>query len=154
MSAMPITTNDIVKLSGGYHSEHGVTDYDVQLANMLRASLESSRADYPKDGDIMICKGENVVYEAGHVERGNLTDHSAICVRPSIPFVFYREDGDPRFSTSGGYWFSADKNTKPAFKGQAEKTFKTWGHCGARGNGAFNFTATVNVWEIYSDSVY
>lgn len=31
--------------------------------------------------------------------------------------------------------------------GQREKLFKDWGHCGACGNGAFNFVVTVNVWE-------
>jgi len=154
MPAKLITQSDIEKLSDGYNRKHGVNYSDVNLANILRVSLESSRANHPKPGDIIIYKGKDVVYEKGHLELGDLTAHSAICVRPSLPFVFYRENADPDFSTSGGYWFSADTTTKPVSKGKAEKTFKTWGHKGACGNGAFNFTATVNVWEIYSDSVY
>lgn len=155
MPKAPITHDDIIKISRGYHREHGVKESDVMLANVLREALEGSRRDTPVVGDIIICRGDNdVVYEKGHLDRGDLTAHSAICVRPSNPFVFFRKGEAPALDTSGGYWFSADENTKPVYKGQAEKTFKAWGHCGACGDGAFSFTATVNVWEIYSKSVY
>ena len=156
MAVRPITQSDIIDKSYLYNQEHGVKESDVIKANRLRDALESSRRDdTPCEGDIMICRGPSgVVYEGGHVESSDLTTHSAICVRPSAPFVFEQEGGDPSCSVSGGYFFNVDKDTKPVLKGKAEKSFKAWGHCGACGNGAFYFPATVNVWEICSDSVY
>lgn len=149
-----IDKDAIIKYSRMYHHEHGVNDYDVEKANMLKEAIEKSRIrNIPRSGDIVICKGPNVVYPNGHLELNNPADYSAICVQPSLPFTFLCDE-ELSFSTSGGYWFSVPDISFMQYVGTREKLFKSWGHRGACGNGAFSFPAIVNVWEVFLESIY
>lgn len=163
---MKLTKQDIIKHSRGYHHTHEVTDSDVEKANIGVQWIERTRSkEHPVIGDIFICKGPNdVIYNNGHLDNSGVTEYSAICVKPYVPFLslpLYRwTDLDknrlPSFSTSGGYWFSIpeDKIDQIKYVGTRKKLFNAWGHCGACGNGAFTFEAEVNVWEIYLESIY
>ncbi len=153
------TRKDIIANSSGYHAEHGVKQSDADLATELANIIRSTRsASSPKAGDIMICIGAKAEYPSGHIDKRDLADFSAICTKPSIPFVFKAHSKRPQvvFDTSGGYWFSIPKPCQARIRyiGQRDKLFKTWGHCGACKNGAFNFSVKVNVWSYESDVIY
>lgn len=160
---MEITKEDIILLSMLYNREHRVTEEDVKKANELKRVIESTRMNRPRPGDIVIAIGPAKTYENGHIDR-EVNEYSAMCVRPSIPFVssFINKDGKEQISlsTSGGYWFSVNNNNlKEAerhfkYEGKRKKKFKAWGHCGACGDGAFTFEAEVNVWGIFLTTIY
>lgn len=132
--------------------------YQVNKTALLVSLLEKRlklKEPLPLAGDIVICKCPEKVYDEGHLNLDNPERHSAICVRPYVPFVF-ANDGESgvHFSTSGGYWLSAPKKEMLSYVGVREKTFKAWGFYGPCADGAFTFTAKVNAWEIFLDSIY
>lgn len=150
-----LTKELIIKNSYIYHKEHGVTDDDVERASFFKYKIERSRdSNTPKAGDIIICKGPKKEYNNGHLDRSDPTEFSAVCVQPMIPFTCVVDNEEPTFSTSGGYWFSVPEKELLKYVGTREKIFKAWGHCGCTGNGAYNFSATVNVWEIFLETIY
>ncbi len=146
-----ITKQEIITLSKTYNHIHKVLDYDFQKANRLQKALEN-RNQVPTPGDIIICKGPTITYKNGHLNT-EPENYSSICVQPYIPFISCNKDGEISFSTSGGYWLSTETEML-VYKGKQEKIFKSWGHCGGCGDGAFNFPATVNVWELFLESIY
>lgn len=151
---MKHTMADLIAMSYAYNHYHGVKESDVVMANYLSQLLEDTREIHcPMAGDIVICKGPNKVYPKGHLDRSDIHDHAAICVQPYVPFAF-ADDTKVYFSTSGGYWFSIPETMELKYIGKDKKTFKTWGHCGACGDGAFKFQAMVNVWEIFLEDIY
>lgn len=159
-----VTKEDIISHSQIYHHYHKVTDSDVEKANELIAVIEETRCDVPKCGDIVIARGPKKTYNNGHIQLDDLSDYSAMCVQPYLPFVSWRRTKDNEkqilCSTSGGYWFSLPTDSaKNAIKfmeyeGQRVKSFKAWGHCGPCGDGAFTFEAPVNVWKVYLKTIY
>jgi hypothetical protein len=143
----------IIELSGIYNRYHKVKDSDVAVAKELIQLIESTRSQTtPVPGDRIICIGPERVYERGHLEC-QPEDYSSVCTEPFISFVFKGQGGLPVFSTSGGYWLSAEAS-RFALAGICLKRFKTWGHCGPCGNGAFTFQAEVSVWELRSDEIW
>lgn len=132
--------------------------YQANKTKLLVSLLEKrlkTKEPLALAGDIVICKGPGKVYDEGHLNLDNPEYYSAICVRPYIPFVFITGDkSGVHFSTSGGYWFSAPKKELLSYVGVREKTFQAWGSSGACAGGSFTFTARVNAWEIYLDSIY
>lgn len=132
--------------------------YQVNKTALLVSLLEKRlklKEPLPLAGDIVICKGPEKVYEEGHLNFNNPEDYSAICAQPYVPFVFANDDKlSVHFSTSGGFWFSAPKKEMLTYVGVKEKLFQAWGASGACADGAFTFTAKVNVWEIFLDSIY
>ena len=76
----------------------------------------------------------------------------------NIPIRFSAVDSSVvlAYHKSGGYWFSIPEELQGLVKyiGKDKKTFCAWGHCGACGDGAFQFQAIVNVWEIFLEDIY
>lgn len=132
--------------------------YQVEKTRLLVFSIEKRlhmKEPPPLAGDIVVCRGPQKTYEGGHLNFNNPEDYSAICTQPHVPFVFTNDDkSGVHFSTSGGYWLSAPKKEMLTYVGMKEKLFQTWGYDGPCTGGAFAFTAKVNVWEIYLDSIY
>ena len=129
--------------------------YQVEKTRLLVDLIEERlhmKEPHPLAGDIVVCRGPQKTYEGGHLNIDNPEYYAAICVRPYIPFV-YANDG-VTFLTSGGYWFSAPKKEMLSYVGTKEKRFQAWGYDGPCTNGAFAFTAKVNVWDISLDSIY
>lgn len=159
---MEITKEIIQKYSQLYNHNHGVLPQDVKKANHLKNLIEKTRnRNYPKAGDIVIVCGLKKEYPNGHIEKDEINEYSAMCVEPYKPFVFESDCKEkPIFSTSGGYWCCIpeddlnDARKMFEYIGTKEKLFITWGHCGACGNGAFTFPATVNVWKVFLESIY
>jgi hypothetical protein len=155
-----ISIEAIKILSPSYDAQHGITQHDADKASELHAIIEATRnPDKPMSGDIMICIGPHREYFSGHIAEDDLSALSAVCVQPYVPFVFKRlpaEIPQVSFDTSGGYWFSIPKplHAKVKYIGQRDKLFKAWGHCGACADGAFTFSAEVNVWIYGSDTIY
>jgi hypothetical protein len=157
---------DILRHSGSYHHNHGIEDSDIVKANRLKKLIEESRdRNKPKKGDIIIARGPKRVYNNGHIQEEAINDYSAMCVQPYVPFCsrFHDTETDTDhlgMSTSGGYWFKIPCDDLDEaiemleYKGTRSKLFKDWGHCGPCGDGAFTFEATVNVWEVFLESIY
>lgn len=148
--------SDIFARSYLYHDEHGIRDSDIDKAERIIRARQAMNFDTPCPGDLVICKGPNKTYERGHLESACGPDsYSNICTQPYIPFVFIRRDDKGICcDTSGGYWLTCKDGKKLNPVGKSQRDFKTWGHCGPTGNGAFNFPIIVSVWEYYSDKIY
>jgi hypothetical protein len=155
-----ISIEVLKKTSFRYDAQHGITQADADKASELHDIIIATRsADKPMSGDIMICSGPEKEYPNGHIATDDLSAFSAICVQPYVPFTHkMRLTKTPQvsFDTSGGYWFSISKpcQAKVKYIGQRDKLFKAWGHCGACANGAFTFSAKVNVWLYESLTIY
>jgi hypothetical protein len=127
-----------------YDREHGVTQSDVDKANMYVALIESSRnAKLPASGDIVqLTDRHGNYYGNAHIER--VDSKVYVCEQPYVPFI--KPDKTGIFcNTSGGAWLNIPVQLK--LIGKRSKRFCDWGHCGACGNGAIHFNAEVNVWE-------
>jgi hypothetical protein len=148
----------LISINSSYHSEHVVTDADVEKANKLSASIEESRSDFmPVEGDrVIYTDAYGKTYEwalfAGKSMYGD--DSYSLCENAYTPFVYIAKDGSIRTNASGGAWPRIShedlKNFKFVKKDRA--TFCDFGHCGWTANGAFNFQAVINVWELKRNS--
>ena len=143
------TIETLLPLNAMYQATHGVSQTDVELANMYKALIESSRtADKVQVGDIVELTTEYGDYHANaHIEKW-FTDGNywSVCKNPHTPFVWPTRTGkNIETSTSGGPWTSVPDNLR--YIGKRKKVFKDWGHAGSCANGAVRFEAEVNVWE-------
>lgn len=145
---MTYTIETLKEINQAYHSEHRVKQSDVDLANNWVEFIESTRDDKaPQVGDVVeLTNKYGDFYKNAHIDDLNWlkTGKLYVCEQPYIPFVS-AYSGKLATSTSGGAWCSIPDNLR--LIGKRKKYFKDWGHCGACGNGAFHFVATVNVWE-------
>ena len=156
--AEKVTADQLIALSYYYHKEHRVMHRDVERAERLRLLIEESRdLKKPVCGDTIIAVGPKKTYGRGFLQNSDPAGYSAICVRPSHPFVWAGDEGEPPvFEASGGYWFGldAEEGDTIEYAGLSDRKFKAWGHCGPCADGAFTFIATVNAWRVTSDQIY
>jgi hypothetical protein len=142
------TIETLKKVNPSYDYEHRIIQEDVEMVNNWITFIGNSRdKNSPQVGDIVEYTNEHGdFYKNAHIEKidGYEGEGLHICERPQVPFI---GKSNNRFytSTSGGAWTNIPKNLK--LIGQREKAFCDWGHCGACGNGAVNFSVVVNVWE-------
>jgi hypothetical protein len=132
-----------------YNGQHFLSDLDVEVANTYALAVRRSRSFRPKCGDIVKIKGEEKIY---HVEKIDDNGFLDLCAGFYVPFTSVRFTGgcgaEISTSTSGGPWrtdIAADSVKKT---GTMIRRFCFWGHCGPTGNGAVDFKAEVNVFEL------
>ena len=151
---MKYTIDSLIKLNISYNHDHIVGQFDVDKCNDLKKKIEDRDHSVPQYGDVVVCihprKGE--LYYNGHYQN---SIGPSVCTQAYVPFVeeSKRTPGKLLIDASGGYW----TGVQPwRFKkvGEKLKTFCTWGHCGATGNGAVDFQANVSVWEYRSNKFY
>lgn len=153
MSVNPISKELLIGWNPNYHAEHMVTDSDVAKANRLRHCIETSRRFHkpiPIAGDtILVFRADREKPYLGFLQLNDQYAPNAICTMPYVPFVWCGTSNSLHFSTSGGLWFGLDpRKDYLVHVGSHERRFAEWGHCGQRANGAFEFTARVNIWKI------
>ena len=136
-----------------YESEHIINEKDVEKINRyIDFFKERLNAKTVSAGDVVFIKiqGKNKYYNA-HIESVDVTSGICyICTSPYIPFTFLK-DKNLSFSTSGGYWADV-KIEDLKMSDEIEKSFCTWGSCGARGNGGLNFRTEVRKWELSKEA--
>lgn len=149
-SAKPYTTEALIAQNESYHHQHYVNESDVTYANVYRTLVQVSRSHHaPKAGDILMVDGKRQHIDATeneYIARGKVT----VCESAYTPFICAKVSDSKTtlaLSTSGGAWYTVEAE-KLTLTGQAKKTFCFFGHSGATANGAVDFTALVNVWEI------
>lgn len=137
-------------LNGEFLSEHyEITENDIIMCQKYVDFIEKTREENtPKVGDILMYTNEHGdFYKSAHIDKIDADGSAEICEQPYVPFIGYDKEGKNIIcSTSGGSWKRLNiKDFK--YVGKRLKKFCDWGHCGACGHGAIDFTATVNVWE-------
>lgn len=152
------TVETLKAFNRSYDTEHGVTESDVIKANKIIADLHDQlETTTPHAGDIVICEGFNTYNEKevtykGHLEAVGKPEWGIkglyVCTSPSGSHITV----DLTFSTSGGYWVEVEPS-KVSFVGYEMKSFWTWGHNGACGNGGFYFKAPVKVWKFKDNNL-
>lgn len=149
-NSKPYTIESLIAQNESYHHQHYINESDVTYANVYRTLVQVSRSHHaPKAGDILMVDGRRQHIDATENEylaRGKVT----VCESAYTPFIRAKVSDSKTtlaLSTSGGAWYSVEAE-KLTLTGQAKKTFCFFGHSGATANGAVDFTALVNVWEI------
>lgn len=150
---MNFTFDDFKKMNETYDYEHGITEGDYQNALEMRAFIEKIVAD-----GVLLSRCDVVEYtdeygdyypnaRVDELSYWNGPEKVTVCESPSLPWISLSKDNTVLFgSMSGGAFVGVDK-TAFEYIGKTEALFKAWGHCGACGNGAFVFPATVNKWR-------
>lgn len=146
----PYTLETLKRINESYHAEHYINESDVIYANVYKMLIEVSRSNHaPKAGDVLMVNGKSQhidEVENEYLKKGTIT----VCESAYTPFIRAKV-GDSRttlsLSTSGGAWYKTDATLLEKV-GEKRKAFCFFGHGGARGNGAIDLYATVNVWEI------
>jgi hypothetical protein len=139
--------NTIEKLKTLGYFDGVIGEREQAFAQAFETIIERSRSLIgPKAGDIIIKDGTRL-----HVESIQ-GDEISLCENYYTPFVNASIDGwghcKVSMNTSGGPWSSINASAlRIKHKGPKERVFQSF--CGIpRGNGALEFVATVNVWEI------
>ena len=144
------STKTLAEINWSYDNEHKVRQFDVDMANRWVEFIESTRNnEFPQVGDIVEYTNKHGNYHGNaHIDKiedlPKDIDAIYICENPHVPFVS-AINNKLMTSTSGGSWTFITKDVK--LIGQRHKKFCDWGHGGARGNGAVEFEAKVNVWQ-------
>ena len=132
-----------------YHSQHYITQSDVDIANEYMELIQSTRNDKkPTIGDMFQYTNEDgEFYGRAHYESESENDNR-ICWGGSHSHVYKTEQNEIGigFLSSGGPWGSLDIS-KLHYVGKTVRSFWTWGSCGACGNGGLSFDAEVNLWR-------
>lgn len=133
------------------NTHYEITEREKENINNLINIIEKTRdKQTPKTGDIVKFTSEHgeyfenalisSIWEDGKIE---------ICECPYTPFftIYNKSKNDIRISVSGGSFHDFNKNL---FKyiGTGKRKFCDWGSCGACADGAIDFCANVNVWEV------
>lgn len=132
-----------------YDHEHGLTQEDVDMANKLVRHIERTRN--PRVPQV----GDRVRYTTRHGDfHGNALIGAvredgtfSICLCPYVPFVWRTADGIGCAVSGGPFTVVTPHALQPA--GTVQGDFCDWGHCGACGNGAVQFSAEVPLWEYW-----
>lgn len=152
---MEITAKDLENGSPAYAMRHGVTPEDVDKANFLRGRIENGRnRETPMPGDTVVMIGPKRTYRNGYLQGRDPASYGSMCACPQKPFVSLCDLDGPHFGASGGYWISLEDGETLEYAGTGERSFVAWGHDGPCADGAFSFTATVNVWKMRSGRIY
>jgi hypothetical protein len=118
----------------------------VDKVNDLVERIESTRSEFkPKSGDRLLYTSTHGDYSPVALIEKNRNGELFVCVRPMVPFTERAEDGIS-CDVSGGP-FTGMHESKLKYAGTVNNYFKTWGHRGARANGAVHFLAKVSMWE-------
>lgn len=145
-----------------YHLENTVNDRDEQFCNLYTQIIALSRRTWqPVAGDTIIIDGKRAHIDTAESYTAISANFAkkpvgmiklGVCYQPMTPFIratLGDSSAKLSLSTSGGPWDSIEiESQRLVLTGQEQKFFCFFGHSGARANGAIDFDATINVWEI------
>ena len=147
-----ISIEELKKINQSYlNTHHSIRKKDLENIKSLINLIESTRDNTnPKIGDTVKFTSQygkyyknaliSNIWENGEIE---------ICEKPYIPFVGeYNEKKNNIFlSVSGGIFHTLEPSMFKYLK-KDKRRFCNWGIYGPCADGAINFFATVNVWEV------
>ncbi len=149
--------NELNKINIRYLQEHHkITEKDVTNINKIIEIIENTRdITHPKTGDIVLFTSQHGDYYGNAIISNTFDgDDFEVCECPYTPFFSCYVDStkDVKISVSGGKFHIFNKSMFK-YKGKQQRLFCDWGVCGACANGAIDFYATVNVWEVKEKSI-
>ena len=149
--------NELLKINKRFLYTHRViTGNDIKNIEHLQSLIELTRDETtPKAGDIVKLTTEHGDYYGTALISnvwGEPTDNDIefeVCECPYTPFMgrYDEKTQNIKMSVSGGSFHNFKRNMFQ-YAGKGKRKFCDWGHCGACGDGAIDFFATVNVWEV------
>lgn len=140
------TQETLLPLNVSYVYDHHLTESDVDMANALVELIERTRTvEHPHSGDLMVHVSKHGDYSARALIEKEYDAVLSVCIHPSIPFVYRKENG-LGYDVSGGP-FDCVKISDVKLNGWDTAYFKEWGHSGPRANGCVYFAARVALWE-------
>lgn len=149
---------ELEKINQRYlNSYYSISKGELKKVNHLIKWIESTRDnEKPKTGDIVQFTSEHGEYYGNALiskvwEDGDIE----ICEVPYVPFIgsYDEKTKNIRMSVSGGA-FHNFKQDMFKYIGKGKRKFCDWGECGACADGAIDFIATVNVWEVKQQNRY
>lgn len=149
---------ELLKINSRYlFSHYEITENDLKMVNNLIKIIENTRdTKTPKTGDTIKLTTEFGDYYGNAIITGVWDNGDIeICECPYIPFYGgYDELKNKIFlSVSGGSFHTINRKLFK-YKGKTERLFCDWGSCGACADGAINFYAPVNIWEVKLKNKY
>ena len=149
---------ELIAINQRYLNDHKViTESDIKNIENLTALIELTRDNTtPKIGDIVKYTTKYGDYYAKALITNVFEDNSfEICEMPYTPFVccYDNKTNNIKMSVSGGAFHNFGKKMFK-YVGKGQRKFCDWGACGPCANGAIDFIATVNIWEIKENNIY
>ena len=147
-----INMKQLKKINQNYlNAHHSIEKEDLENIKKLINLIEITRDNtQPKIGDIVRFTSKSGKYY-GNALVTNVWKNGKIeiCEKPYTPFVkeYDKKKNDISLSVSGGIFHILEANMFKYLK-KYKRKFCDWGVYGACFNGAINFLATVNVWEV------
>ncbi len=132
------------------NTHYYITPEDVESINKIIKNIEDTRdTEQPKSGDIVIYINKHGKTYNNAIISNNFKDCFEICEIPYTPFYYGVNPPlfDVNLSVSGGAFNQFNKDMFK-LKGKTKNKFCVWGHDGACADGAIDFYASVNVWEV------
>lgn len=141
-----------------YLQEHyEITERDKSNINKIIKIIENTRDNtQPKTGDIVVFTSQHGEYYKNAIISNSFDgDDFEICKCPYTPFFSSYEDltKNIKISVSGGAFHTFNKNMFK-YKGKKQRLFCDWGICGPCADGAIDFYATVNIWEVKEKNIF
>lgn len=149
---------ELKKINQRYLGTHyEIIEKDIKNINHLINLIEFTRDDTtPKVGDIVKYTSEYGDYYGGALISGIWEDSEIeICESPYTPFfTCYDVDAkNIKISVSGGSFHNFNKKMF-RYIGKGKRKFCDWGSCGPCADGAIDFYAMVNVWEVKQENKF
>lgn len=149
---------ELKKINQRYLNTHyEINEIDEKNINNLIGIIEKTRDNKtPKTGDIVKFTTEHGEY-FGNALISNIWENGEIeiCECPYTPFfaAYNPAKNSIKLSVSGGSFHDFNKSI---FKyiGTGKRKFCDWGSCGACEDGAIDFYANVNVWELKQENKF
>lgn len=139
------------------NTHYSISERELKNINQLIKCIESTRDNKePKTGDIVQFRTEHgEYYDSALISKVWEDGDIEICEAPYVPFVgnYDEKAKNIRLSVSGGA-FHNFKQDIFKYIGKGKRKFCVLGECGACADGAIDFIATVNVWEIKQKNRY
>ena len=132
-------------------AHHSFAERDIENIKHLIGLIEFTRDSLkPKTGDIVKFTSKNgIYYENAIVSNVWENGEIEICEKPYTPFVmkYNEQTKNICMSVSGGIFHNFEPSMFKHIRKDKRK-FCSWGVCGVCADGAIDFFATVNVWEV------
>lgn len=145
------TKETLREVNERYESNHFLTEKDVNMANIYKLAIESSRSCHaPKPGDVLIMKDGTKRHidevENEYLKQGKITIVDGAYV-PFTSLIIHDSNIKVKLNTSGGPWSSIDSDKIEHTGKQQSKLFGFFGNCGMRAGGQLQIHAMVNIFN-------
>jgi len=139
------------------NTHHSISENEVKNINNTILVIELTRDELiPKTGDTVLFTSEHGDYYGNAlISRTWDNGELEICESPYTPFYcgYDNKTHNINISVSGGAFHNIKKEEFRLLREDTRK-FCNWGDCGPCADGAIDFTAKVNVWEVKLNNKY